>query len=260
VSKIGSLPWRLKHYGPIRSLKYLYFDVFLPLFGLNSAWELSLDVQETRERISRLSGLTYASVIQIESRARQFLITFQIELEKSNQQVKFGVAGLSGPVGRLTCIGAILKSYRPDAYIETGTQYGVSAEFARQFGIEEGLGTTVISIDVSDSDVVPVNSGYRHILLAPPYGPNLLSELEMMGNTFNSIVFAHDSDHTFEHMKWELFHAYRLLQPKALLCDDIQQHQAFEGFCRETLRQPIVLRYGREPAFGAITFCDPDGT
>jgi hypothetical protein len=260
MSQIGSLRWRVKNYGVWRSLKYLYFDVFLQLVGFRSSWNCAVDDQETKVKISQMSGLSLPAVAEIELLVRKFLIDCQRDLQDSNQELKEDVAGEFGPVGRLTCIGAFLKSCRPDAYIETGTQYGVSAEFAYRFVAMEGLATEVISIDVRDSHVKPLNSGYRYLLLNEPYGADLVSQLAKFGTVFNKIIFAHDSDHTFEHMKWELLLAHRLLKPKVVVCDDVQQHRAFEIFCLRIAHEATFLRFENEPAYGVVSLCDPDGT
>ncbi len=228
--------------------------------GVMSDKHVPGDAEDARRKISTISGLSRNSVVEIEDGVRDFLIVCQSQLEQSNSNLKLGVAGRNGPVGRLTCIGAILKSYRPEAYVETGTQYGVSAEFAYQFVAQEKIDTKVISIDVKESDVTPLNSGYRSLLLESPYGPALSHRLAELRSEYSNIVFAHDSDHTFEHMHWELREVGRKLKPRAVICDDVHQHKAFKNFCKSSRQEPTFLRFGNEPAFGLVSFCDPDGT
>lgn len=260
MSEIGSLSWRRRNYGIYRTLRYLLQDGFLGRRRLNLPTHPTLTGEIALIRISEITGLSRNEVGEVERLAKSFLKKAQIRLSETNSVVKSGVAGDFGPVGRLTLIGASLWALKPHLYLETGTQYGVSADFAQQFVTQKGLPTKVISVEVRETKVVALNSGYEQAILDSPYGKNFVSLLLGLSRQFSSTVFAHDSDHSYEHMSWELSRAEEHLKPIAYICDDVQQHNAFLNFAKQFRTAVNVLSFESQLAVGYIHVRDPDGT
>jgi hypothetical protein len=260
MADIGSLKWRYDNYGLYRLLRYFFLDGLLVRTGVLRKKYSIQDELTPIESIANYVRLSKSEVNQIAEFAQNFLLDLESRFDRDMVEVKKGVVGADGPIWRLTLIGCLLKQLNPQAYIETGTQHGISAEFSYVMSKEFSLRTKVFSIDVVPKQSVIANSGYQEILLPEPCGKNLLITLTGLSNEFREIVFAHDSDHTFEHMSWELNHAVSILKPMAVVCDDIGHHRAFFNFSKKLRRKYLVSKTDAKGGCAAIVLGDPDGT
>lgn len=258
--QIGSFYWRLKNYGFVRTLKFIFLHHFLQKFGLLSVQYETKDEEALLHELAQVLGLTYQKVFQIREFSREFLIVAAAEAKSRGIEIKRDVAGLNGPLMRLTVIGTTVYRFRPDHYIETGTQHGISAEFVHRLSLEYELQTRVISIDVDHDQTNIINSGYVHEVLKAPIAKSFLALLRIVALESVRVVFHHDSDHTYEHMSWELKTAAKLLGPIAIVCDDIEQHRAFSDFAKNFCGASYSFGVFGQSTCGLSLKCDPDGT
>jgi hypothetical protein len=260
MSEVGSAQWRIKNYGLARFLKYAFAHLVLRKSKfLKSNLHLP-ERNQTLQILFETLNLKLQDLDQIRTEVFEFLLSSEKYFRDLALPVKKDVVGVHGPLDRLTVLGATLLSFQPDLYLETGTQHGVSAEFAFRFCSKRKFKTRIVSIDVEESRVPVINSGYSQIKLSNPVGQAFTNYLHEVSKKFDSVVFMHDSDHSYEHMKWELRQVFQNLKLSAIVCDDVQQHKAFENFSERVKKTPIILDCKNAPACGVLVIGDPDGT
>ena len=258
--QMGSVWWRINNYGLTRTLRFIYFDYFLRKLGLLSAKYETKNDEDQLHELAQALGLPHHNVLQIRNFSHIFLIAAAAEANSRGINLKKDVAGLNGPLMRLTVIGSVVYRFRPDIYIETGTQHGISAEFVRRLTLEYKLETEVISIDVNHDQRDIINSGYIHKILMAPVARNVLKLFDELALEKKRFVFHHDSDHSYEHMSWELKMATERLDPVAVVCDDIEQHRAFPEFASDFFGVAYSFGGAGQSICGLTLKGDPDGT
>jgi hypothetical protein len=134
-------------------------------------------------------------------------------------------------------IYAIVRALKPDTFVETGVQNGVSTYFILSALERNGYGM-LHSIDIRETLqdgkkvgwLVPDELKHRwdfSVGDSKEVVPKMLSELEMVD------IFMHDSLHTYDHMSFEFRTAWKYIREGGvLITDDIDQNRAFEDFIR----------------------------
>jgi predicted O-methyltransferase YrrM len=161
---------------------------------------------------------------------------------------------------------AILRTLKPKVAVETGVANGFSTAFAllalekngggdlysidypRSFGEEslhEGMGSVGVPAEHEPGWLVPEHLRERWTLRLGRSQDELPPLLESLGAID---FFLHDSEHSYECMRFEFTSAWPALREGGVLVsDDVNSTAAFPEFAREQRREPIAL--GRGMAF-----------
>jgi predicted O-methyltransferase YrrM len=132
------------------------------------------------------------------------------------------------------CCYAVCRGLAATCVVETGVGYGVTSAFLLR-ALEENGGGELHSIDLP-----PLERGADEYVgaLVPPalrarwrlyrgLSRRLLPDVLARAGTID--VFLHDSDHTYDNMRFEFEHAWtRLRDGGALLADDVEGNAAFD--------------------------------
>lgn len=133
-----------------------------------------------------------------------------------------------------------IRVFKPDTMIETGVAHGSSSWIILNAMYKNKKGK-LISIDLPNNDT---NSAYNFDNTAPPTGWRVPEELreqwslrlgdarELLPAGLKELgqldFFFHDSDHSYEHMKFEFETILPFLKKKGLLLsDDVHKNKAF---------------------------------
>ncbi len=140
----------------------------------------------------------------------------------------------------------LTRALRPGLFVETGVHNGLGSAFVLLALQHNGRGT-LHSIDLPSSEPVILGQGNRRMPAGRRPGwlipPRLLArhrlyigpaqqELPPLLAALGSIdVFLHDSDHSYEHMMFEMHEAWpRLSDGGWLVCDNIEANRSWHDF------------------------------
>jgi len=225
-NRTGSITWKLFNYGVLATFRYLLFEKF----------HLSSKAKQVQPKI--ISEIDLTTFFVVDQKILKFLSNFYDEFiiacEKRflGSKIKTDVISQIECKNRLWCIGFVLYKFRPNLYVETGTQHGISAEFAVQFSKAIDLDLAVVSFDVNSNALMFTDYGFKQIMLKKPVRKNFLKYLNKFKDKYSKIVFFHDSDHSYENMFSEFTAAWKILKPVAILSDDVNLNKSFSDFCR----------------------------
>ena len=223
---VGSIPWRFLNYGAFPTFQYIFFEKFR---------QSTRSIHNPSKIISEID-LTVALELnqEIMLLVKNFYDEFIIACEErfTGRKIKIDSISYNVSKNRLYCIGLALYKFRPNLYVETGTQHGISAEFAVQFSKAINLDLTVISFDVNSDSLIIPNYNFKQIMLQKPVRKNFSRHLNKFSDNYNQIIFFHDSDHSYENMFSEFTTAWKILKPIAILSDDVNLNKSFSNFCR----------------------------
>jgi hypothetical protein len=243
-NQVGSVPWRLLNYGVFPTFKYIFFEKF------HQRTRLMRDPSKIISEIDLAVALELNQEIML--LVSNFYDKFIIACEERfyGRKIKTGTISHNISKNRLYCIGLALYKFKPDLYIETGTQHGISAEFAVGFSKAINLDLTVVSFDVNSDSLIIPNYNFKQIMLKKPVRKNFSRYLNKFSNTYNKIIFFHDSDHSYENMFSEFTAAWKILKPVAILSDDINLNKSFSNFCRSKDLESFEFSLGHGNSVG----------
>jgi predicted O-methyltransferase YrrM len=167
----------------------------------------------------------------------------------------WGVMAADPSLGELAY--ALVRAVRPSLVVETGVASGISSAFVLAALEDNGHGE-LHSIDLPPPRMVDADAVGAAI---PPdlrvrwhyhWGASrrLLPRL-LTGTVGSPRVFIHDSDHSYENMRWELETAWRALAPgDVLLADDVHFHSGFAHAARAVGGRPLFVA---QPESGGAT-------
>lgn len=147
---------------------------------------------------------------------------------------------------------AMVRALRPEIVVETGGTPGKSSAFILR-ALERNNYGRLYTIDLrppeAPTERIPANMAHgmrpkgihttkwllpehlraRQTLLIGPAQEILSRLLRELGQVD---IFFHDSDHSYEHMRWELETAYPFIRKGGMLvADDIRANRAWHHFC-----------------------------
>ena len=241
---VGSVLWRFLNYGAFPTFQYIFFEKFR---------QSSTSMHDPSKIISEIDLAVALEIKQeIMLLVSNFYDEFIIACEKrfTGHKIKTGAISYNLNKNKLYCIGLALYKFRPNLYVETGTQHGISAEFAVQFSKVIDLDLTVVSFDVNSGNLIIPNYGFKQIMLQKSVRKNLSSYFNKFRDNYNKIIFFHDSDHSYENMFSELTTAWKILKPIAILSDDVNLNKSFSNFCRSKDLEYIEFSLGHGNSVG----------
>jgi predicted O-methyltransferase YrrM len=182
--------------------------------------------------LARYAELSYASI----KHYRRELMDdreFQQHLEHNLGHTHSGFS-------RAAELYVVVRALKPHVTVETGVASGVSSSHILRALAANGAGT-LYSIDLPRATgtllpkgrppgwLVP-DSLRRHWKLSLGASQQLLPDL--LASLDRVDLFFHDSDHSYDNMRFELEQALPRLSPGGLLvCDDSTLHGAWDDFC-----------------------------
>ncbi len=215
-----------------------------------------------RRRLLRSKGLTQAVSAYSQELVKSGIIEEVYEKQQAFQERTSDskVRGMSVSFGGLgeeesKLLYSLIRHYRPERVVETGVCNGVSSyiilealrknDFGMLYSIDlpevegnkedasfwEGKGGAAIPMDSSAGWIVPANLRDRWDL-------RLGNSFELLPKTLDELggidLFIHDSEHSYECMKFEFNTVWPYLREKGiLLSDDIGWNNAFKDFTKE---------------------------
>ncbi|HSE65818.1 MAG TPA: class I SAM-dependent methyltransferase, partial [Gemmatimonadales bacterium] len=142
----------------------------------------------------------------------------------------------------------LTRAVRPEVFVETGVHNGLGSAFSLLALMRNGSGV-LHSVDLPPIDQAMLDQGNRTMPEGKPSGwvipaylrrshrlylapaqvqlPKLLAELGQID------LFLHDSDHSYQHMMFEMGVAWDYIRPGGwLVCDNIEANDAWRDFDR----------------------------
>jgi hypothetical protein len=238
----GSVAWRIKNYGLLASIFYIFqrhqtevsisnslksitFDQLLSILGIDDRKKVSNDLSEI-----------------ISKKLKSF---HKIE-NKFN--IKDVISNSAFSNTRLKVLGACIAGKLPDTVIETGTQHGVSASIISNVISFYGLDSNFHTFDLKSHFLLDESvKKYRFILTTPVRADFKKTTLKF---SEGKILFFHDSDHSYENMEFEFNWAWHKLNVDVLIADDIDNNHAFVNFCNKSNVSGFRLKLDKGPAVG----------
>jgi len=254
--RTGSQIWKLRNYGLLAVIKH--FTVFLS-FKPNKK-------SKTKTATSLIDVCDFfktdeSNLVWLDQMVNKYLMAAEIKFKDSGIEIKKGAVGENASKNRLLCIGLAILKFSPDAFIETGTQNGISAQFAMEISQTLNMKIRIVSFDVQENSQLIPGAKFERIILKTPVRKNLSLDLEELGNNYERIVFFHDSDHSYENMYTEFTKAKKYLNPLAFLSDDIELNNSLSDFSKENNLTYFQFNLDNNNSVGiAIKKSDPDGT
>ena len=248
IYSVGSFYWRIINYGIIAAFKYVLFE------------KLFINLSKVKFEKDKWVEVSPSKYLNIEEQI--FLKTFEFVIQYQEYTKLIDRNYSKTNHNRLMIIGLALIKLRPDLFIETGTQYGISANFAVQFCEFNNIDCKVISFDVVAHELIKSNFSFTRIILKRPSRKNMRKLFVKFNKEYKNIIFFHDSDHSYENMFSDFNQAYKLLKPKLIISDDINLNNSFSDFCKSLQLSYLRFDVFQGNSVGALITkaSDPDGT
>ena len=244
--QIGSFVWRFFNYGPIAALKYVK-----QRFSNTDLSELySQNLINSCEGLDRVLKLSPDTTDKYKNKVlqeiREYEREFKLKFPNFNGKNVFG-DHLS--VNRLLLIRVLIESQHIQTFIETGTQFGLSAYIAGN-STESKFISKIISLDVVKNEYL-THPNVDYIILGFPIRKSLNRVIKSEDRK-SKIMFFHDSDHSFENMKYEFEYAWKFPNVKCLISDDVESNSAFYFFCKKMNLIPHFFKVDSGPLVGFV--------
>ena len=243
-NKAGSILLRFLNYGAFPTFQYIFFEKFRQ--STRSMYGPSKTISENDLAVAL--ELNQEVMLLVSNFYDEFIIACQEKF--TSHKIKTDAISYNLTKNRLYCIGLALYKFRPNLYVETGTQHGISAEFADKFSKAIDLDLTVVSFDVNSDSLIIPNYDFKQIMLQKPVRKNFSRYLNKFRDNYNKIIFFHDSDHSYENMFSEFTTAWKILKPIAILSDDVNLNKSFSNFCRSKDLESIEFSLGHGNSVG----------
>lgn len=225
-----------------RALKYL---VYGESAKQEKIYELLSDNSNDKKIVISLEQYLSISISEYLSELENSFTYKKILKEISKKWKNLGVFGMT----ESRMLYAICRALRPQIILETGVASGLSSSMFL-LAIKKNKMGRLMSIDLPPN--IDLNNKIKQFTLLPEdkktgwlvpedLKKNWQLKLgdakkilpEILKETKNIDLFLHDSDHSYEHMKWE----FEIIWPqltKLLISDDISKNSAFSEFSLKT--------------------------
>ena len=153
----------------------------------------------------------------------------ELASSQMDQKLLKNVMSSESSVLRLVILDLAISTRRFQNFIETGTQHGLSAYIAGEVANNASPGMNLTSFDVSHDQYHVKSEWVNYIRLERPARRSFKNISSQLNN--DSLIFFHDSDHSYENMLFELEWAWNVLSANLMISDDIDGNDAFFDFC-----------------------------
>jgi len=246
MTHLGSVFWRLKNYGVLESLQYFFFKTLksrnkLSTDNIIESFELlvkELDFEASEELFE-----DYRIVFERVSKIYEDFVL-------AGNTIKSSLIGSNTSQTRFKVIAAIISKYKFDVIIEAGTQHGVSALFTKKFLNQKNKNCKLFSIDVSKYQAPHEVDSINRIILDPPVRKNFKEQTQALITGEESVLYFHNSDHSYENMVFEFDWAWNHLKSKVIIADDVENNSAFYEFVNKEKAFFIICKFDSGPAVG----------
>jgi hypothetical protein len=246
---IGSPLWRIRNYGFLAFVRYIFFGFLKPDKSLSSQMP-TVSLEFVAENFLHLSTFDIPRLVkQSKDNVDREIDNLRECLAKSNLPVK-SVLAEGTSTSRLLILDFFTRNFDFQTYIETGTQHGLSASIVGLAASDLGGERRCMSIDVTDNNVISYSDAMRYIVLTTPVRRNFKNTC--LENISGRVIFFHDSDHSYENMFEEFEFAWNHLNVSVLLSDDIDGNSAFFDFCRRNDLNGLRIMIDDGPAVGVV--------
>ena len=151
---------------------------------------------------------------------------------------------------------ALVRALRPATVIETGVAHGISSAFVLAALADNDLGE-LHSIDLPPPRMVAADlvGAAIHADLKRRWHYHWGSARRLLpaalAGTVGPRVFIHDSDHSYDHMRWEIETAWAAFEAgDVIICDDANFHAGFADAAAAVGGRALFVR---QPASGGLT-------
>jgi cephalosporin hydroxylase len=168
----------------------------------------------------------------------------------AGNKIKGDLIGSNASQTRFKVIAAIISKYKFDVIIEAGTQHGASALFTKKFLNQKNKDCKIFSIDVSKYQAPLEVDSINRIILDPPVRKNFKEQTQALITSEKSVLYFHDSDHSYENMVFEFDWAWNHLKSKVIIADEVENNSAFYEFVNNEKTFFIIYKFDSGPAVG----------
>ena len=180
------------------------------------------DAAESRE---------YYTEIRLNEEFHNLIEENQRNIGKRRHSWNYGIGTMLGGV-----LYAICRTQKPDIVVETGVSSGVSSSYILS-ALEKNERGQLYSIDLPSWQenqsgwMIPEYLRHRWYLTLGRSSETLEPLLMKVGDID---IFLHDSDHSYQNMRWEFETAWTYLKAGGLLLsNNINYNDVFADFCRD---------------------------
>lgn len=240
---IGSLQWRIVNYGALATIKYLLHY-------------LSRDIYRRNNNLVEIQNLTHlAQALEMDNFAEvaaeiSEIVSIQSFDLKSRHQSNYKdvVSDNAYSLTRLEVLSLCILRFKPQVIFETGTQHGLSSSIISLTLKKYNIAANFLSFDLLEHDLLDASVDKNRKILKTPARKNYKKITSDLAD--GTVLFFHDSDHSYENMKFELHWAWNDLGATIVVSDDIDGNKAFLKFCNKFKAQAFRLKFDKGPAVG----------
>jgi hypothetical protein len=248
--KIGSLFWRIRNYGIISTVKYVYTEKINKSVFDYSVINLIHTLSELNNKLQKINE---KSVFDLENSSDKIFYEISdnlIFLESKGAGIKTSVIGDSGSKTRLKVLAYIINYLDFDLIIESGTQHGISALFMERFSITKNC--NIYSVDVKNN-IIPEGIGkINYVVLSSPVRKSFKTFTKKLIKRNSRLLYFHDSDHSYENMSFEFNWAWNELKVDCLISDDVSENTAFSKFVLKNNLTPYYCKFDSGSVVGIV--------
>lgn len=251
MSEIGTLFWRVKNYGISAAVKYVS-SKFIKSNAENTTLVTSLS--EFDVLINRGTNSDVVAFYELYEEVFKVVLQRYQNFRSEGGVFKKGIIGREESQTKFIILAYLIHISNLDLIVETGTQYGCTAFIMDEFVRRKNTSDTVdlYSFDVKHYERPGYSGNLNMVILHSPIRKKFESISLNLVNNRKSIMFFHDSDHTFENMTFEFEWAWNVLNVNYLIADDIDENSAFDDFLKRNKLTALKCKFDAGPTVGVV--------
>jgi len=248
---VGSFYWRFKNYGLMATLKYIfYYGKQLRSISLSGLLDpISFD------QFAKKIGCNTKDIHASEKLVEMVIDEYKKSIAALGDSTKLKAVVRDHTISiRLLVISLLIQHFKPDIFIETGTQHGISAYLARKAMDKYSRNplNRVVTLDVAKMTIPLSSKRIEYVILPTPVRSSFKRFTAELASTDSSLLFFHDSDHSYENMYFEIQWMLKSIKTNCLVSDDINGNSAFLDIASSIDKPYCVVKGEGEPAIGVI--------